>query len=172
MGSGSANSPVTRDQAEVCAVTGGVMSQPLSARLPGGLRFLRHPFPTLHRPSLRSACRFRRRVGVAVFRLSDKEWVGFCLFSGGFDVLVIQEQNGLTGHTPYWFKPISVFGLSFLTEFINSLVWLTLPSSLAPFRVTLADSSSPHGSGLTSFKDRLRCPASFTRSGYQGRMWR
>jgi len=61
---------VTRDQAEVCTVTGGMMFQPLSSPLQAGLRFFRHPMPALHRPPLRSACHCWRRVGFTMFRLS------------------------------------------------------------------------------------------------------
>ncbi len=39
------------------------------------------------------------------------------------------------GHVPFWFKPVSAFGLLDLTTFISSSPGLAMPSTLAPDRV-------------------------------------
>ncbi|CDH44475.1 hypothetical protein BN874_1690003 [Candidatus Contendobacter odensis Run_B_J11] len=70
----------------------------------------------------------------------------------------------------FWLKPISIFGLFSVTEFINSSFVLALPLSLAPFRIMLADSLCPHRFSLTPFEDGLHCPASFIPSRCQDRM--
>src|SRR5262249_36209005 len=38
------------------------------------------------------------------------------------------------GHVPFWFKPVSIFGLLVLTTFIGSSLELALPSTLVPDR--------------------------------------
>ncbi len=61
---GSPNSPVMRDQTEVCPLSRGVMlliAQPLSASLQDRLRFLRPPLPAAPSPFL--AVRIPREVG-------------------------------------------------------------------------------------------------------------
>ena len=66
----------------------------------------------------------------------------------GCIVPVVRFYNGLSNHLPFWLKPISMFGLFILTGFIHSSRLLALPSSLAPFRIMLADSLYPHGLSL------------------------
>src|SRR5262249_40357359 len=77
---------VTKDQREVGALSGGVLSpwaQPLSASLPGGLRFLPPPLPAAppvglaaSSPHVREATGLPRSVAVAA-------WVRSCLSAGG-----------------------------------------------------------------------------------------
>jgi hypothetical protein len=50
---------------------------------------------------------------------------------------------------PFWLKPVSFFGLSRFTMFIKSSHMLTLPSTLAPLRMKLTDTPSPHGFGAS-----------------------
>src|SRR5262249_25016840 len=71
---------------EVCPLSRGVMSQPLSAPLQGGLRFLPDPLPAA--PSARLAARFPpfdsrgRATGLPCF-VSIPERVRSCLSAGG-----------------------------------------------------------------------------------------
>jgi hypothetical protein len=53
-----------------------------------------------------------------------------------------------SNRSPYWLKPVSIFGLFLITVFIGSSHMLTIPLSLAPFRVMLADTPCPRGFGL------------------------
>jgi len=46
---------------------------------------------------------------------------------------------------PFWLRPESILGRSSLTTFIERSYKLALPSTLAPYRLMLADASSPHG---------------------------
>lgn len=59
-------------------------------------------------------------------------------------------MSGSTSHVPFWFKPVSTFGLLQLTTFIDSSHVLPIPISLATepqlcseFSATLAGSPSP-----------------------------
>jgi hypothetical protein len=62
---------------------------------------------------------------------------------------VTRMMSGSTSHIPFWFKPVSTFGLLQLTTFIDSSHVLPVPTSLATepqlcseFLVTLAVSPS------------------------------
>jgi hypothetical protein len=89
-----------------------------------------------------------------VYRVPPKQHEGgrFRLFSGGLHVPVIQMDSGLTSHSPFWFKPVNAFGLFPLTKFIDGSRSLTLSSSLAPFRVTFADTAYPRGCVLSQVR--------------------
>ena len=112
------------------------MTQPLSARLPDGVRFLPHPLPAA--PSaiaLRRAYPEGRTTGLPrstdgspmVRALPLRRWLGQRR----------QEIGGAPCTWPrtVWFKPISAFGLLDLTTFISSSPELALPSTLAPDRL-------------------------------------
>src|SRR5258707_3753795 len=47
------------------------------------------------------------------------------------------------GHVPFWFKPVSAFGLLVLTTFISSSPELALPSTLAPDRLGVSSRRIP-----------------------------
>jgi hypothetical protein len=46
---------------------------------------------------------------------------------------------------PFWLQPESSLGWSMITTFSESSPGLTVPSSLAPLRLLLADTAAPHG---------------------------
>ena len=50
---------------------------------------------------------------------------------------------------PFWPKPLSIFGLSLLTTFIESSHVFTISSIQPRLRLMLADTPSPHGSGAS-----------------------
>jgi hypothetical protein len=56
-----------------------------------------------------------------------------CLSTGGHDVRVPPKR--IKGNRPptFWFKPVSLLGLSFVTVFNSRSLALLLPSSLAPY---------------------------------------
>ena len=66
------------------------------------------------------------------------------------------------GHLPFWFKPVSVFGLLEITAFISSSPELAMPSTLAPDRPgassrrVLSRETRPPGSGEVSLSQELR----------------
>ncbi len=62
------SSPVRPHQREVCSLSGGVMSQPLSGRLPAGLRFLPPPSPAALSARLTARFPVREDDGLTTFR--------------------------------------------------------------------------------------------------------
>jgi hypothetical protein len=50
---------------------------------------------------------------------------------------------------PFWLKPVSIFGLSLLTTFIESSHVFTIPSIRPHLRLMLADTPFPHGAGVS-----------------------
>jgi hypothetical protein len=147
------------------------LTQSLSASLQGDFRFFHFPLPALPQPSLRSACHCWQRVGFTVFRLSNTNGLG-SVYLPVVDVPVVRGNNGLTSHVPSWFKPVSIFGLLSMTEFINSSHYVSLttqPSSLPQDACRFVSSSRTR---LTSFEDGIHCTASFIPPRCQVRMWR
>ena len=47
------------------------------------------------------------------------------------------------GHVPFWFKPVSIFGLLVLTTFIGSSPELAMPSTLVPDRLGASPDIAP-----------------------------
>ena len=133
------------------------------------LRFFHHPMPALHRPSSQLTCPCRRRVGFTVFHINNSGGLGPVyspMAKCPRDLTLKQINQPCT----FWLKPVSTFGFFYVTKFIDSSHMLTIPPSLAPFRVMLADTLLPHGIDLPHNEDGLHCPVSFTPSCYQNRM--
>ena len=133
------------------------------------LRFFHHPMPALHQPSSRLACPCRRRVGFSVFRINNGGGLGpvYSPMAKCPRDLTLKQINqpctfglSLSAHLAY----------SYVTKFIDSSHMLTIPPSLAPFRVVLADAFLPHGIDLPRKEDGLLCSVSFTPPCYQNRM--
>src|SRR5271167_2696228 len=61
-------------------------------------------------------------------------WFRLCLFAGGSTATVGDWGAPAPGHLPFWFKPVSAFGLLEITAFISSSPELAMPSTLAPDR--------------------------------------
>src|SRR6516164_339305 len=90
------------------------MSQPLSARLPGGVRFLPRPLPAA--PSAHLAARFPRGRATGLPRcVAETAWVRSRLYAGGSASAPGEFGAPGPGHVPFWSKPVSTFGLSFVT---------------------------------------------------------
>ena len=58
-------------------------------------------------------------------------------------------QDPVPATVPFWLKPVSAFGLSLITTFIESSHVFTIPAIQPRLRVMLADTPFPHGSGAS-----------------------
>ena len=58
-------------------------------------------------------------------------------------------QDSVPATVPFWLKPLSIFGLSLITTFIESSHLFTIPSIQPQLRLMLAEVPSPHGSGIS-----------------------
>jgi hypothetical protein len=124
----------TVDQTEVCPLSRGVMSQPLSGPLQPGVRFLRHPLPAPSSAFLAvylPAQKNWQRYGLTVFPACHMTEVGSV-----YSPVVFRRRNPnfkrvIRPHT-LWLMPISSFGIVLLTRFISSSLPLTVSASLAP----------------------------------------
>ena len=65
-------------------------------------------------------------------------WFRLCLFADGSTATAGERGAPAPGHLPFWFKPVSAFGLLEFTAFISSSPELAMPSTLAPDRLALA----------------------------------
>ena len=56
-----------------------------------------------------------------------------------------EREASVPAALPFWLRPRSILGRSLITTFIESSHLLAMPSTLAPHRLMLADTSLPHG---------------------------
>jgi hypothetical protein len=106
-----------RDQGEVCPLSRGVMLQPLSIRLPVGLRFFPHPVPAPPWASLAACCPRRERYGVSTFRLQKHVGLGTCYRPGSMWVTTAHSEHASPASITFWFKRKSHFRLFLVTTF-------------------------------------------------------
>lgn len=59
------------------------------------------------------------------------------------------EVSPWTHHVPFWPKPVSIFGLLYVTAFSKRSPGLTVPSTLVPVRLMLADPLVPRGPNVS-----------------------
>src|SRR5208337_1442116 len=89
-------------------------------------------------------------------------WFRLCLFADGSTATAGEKRTPAPGHLPFWFKPVSAFGLLELTAFISSSPELAMPSTLAPDRLgassrrVLSRETRPPESGEVSLSQELR----------------
>jgi len=89
-------------------------------------------------------------------------WFRLCLFADGSTATAGEKRTPAPGHLPFWFKPVSAFGLLELTAFISSSPELAMPSTLAPDRFgassrrVLSRETRPPGSGEVTLSQELR----------------
>jgi hypothetical protein len=96
-----------------------------------------------------------------------------CLWTGGASSAAEEKVASAPGHIPFWFKPVSIFGLFGLTVFTALQLVLTCPGLLAPDRlVMLAVVVSARAFTTDSVESRLRCPAGFAPPRCQERTLR
>ncbi len=90
------------------------MSQLLSARLQGGIRFLQYRLPADPSCDLAVALAPEGRViGLCLFRSSNNEWVSPCLYTGRHFIRVAQFGMGQLDDITFWLKPNSALGSSY-----------------------------------------------------------
>ena len=80
-----------------------------------------------------------------MFRLHDTDRVGALCSPEVFSAHERGPINPFTHYGAVWLKLVSFFSLVLMTTFIESLHMLTIPSTLAPLCLKLADTHSPHG---------------------------
>src|SRR5208282_5638319 len=89
-------------------------------------------------------------------------WFRLCLSADGSTATAGEWGAPAPGHLPFWFKPVSAFGLLEITAFISSSPGLAMPSTLAPDRLgassrrVLSRETRPPGSGEVSLSQELR----------------
>ena len=133
-----------QDQPEVCTLSGWVSPasrQALSALLPSGLRFLRHPLPSASSPFL--------AVGIPpfggtyrVYPVDDKGdaiQLGWSLSPGGVSDVAVRSRIVQPTHSPFGHSVSASYRRFGFTRFISSLL-VVQPSgsSLALGRLRLA----------------------------------
>jgi len=77
------NSPVKKDQEDVCPLSRGVMFQPLSVPLQNGIRFFLDPVPAPPWTDFAVCCPKRERYEVSTFHLQKYVGTGACFGPGG-----------------------------------------------------------------------------------------
>ena len=151
-----------KDLAEVCSLSGAVMSQPLSRSLQPGLRFLRTPLPAPSPSHLAIAlplllAQMRDDSGLPC-SVSNLVWGGFCLFTGGSSSTVCELRAHTLVHLPFGVslqaclsQTLNHLWLATVTMFISSSLSLTRPhlSSSRPHGVR--GRSAPHGFAAAAF---------------------
>ena len=89
-------------------------------------------------------------------------WFRLCLSADGSTATAGEEEAPAPGHLPFWFKPVSAFGLFKFTTFISSSPELAMPSTLvldrlsASSRRVLSRKTRPPGSGEVTLSQELR----------------
>jgi hypothetical protein len=116
------------DHAEVCPLSRRVMSQPVSSPLQTGIRFLRTPLPTA--PTAFLAVRLPLQAALWAYPVPHEFPSGAdpFLFAGGLLSMVAHVQKTTPYRVPFWFKPVSTFGLVHLTTFIGGSHVLVVPA--------------------------------------------
>ncbi len=149
-----------RDPAEVCPLSRGMTSA-----------HCLNPYPPHYRPAFASSAFLcphphqlprgrpasnRRENGLTVFRPSDftrgkgppiRRWfIRPCgpSVEGANPVHVARVFSEPFHHAPFWFKPVSIFGLFYLTTVATVHISLTMPRGLAPNPIDAEFSSRSH----------------------------
>src|SRR5271165_7545149 len=103
-------------------------------------------------------------------------WFRLCLSADGSTATAGEEEAPAPGHLPFWFKPVSAFGLLKFTTFISSAPELAMPSTLAPDRLSassrrvLSRETRPPWVGEVTLSQELRTarsPRPHVLVGYQ-----
>ena len=141
----------TVDQTEVCPLSRGVMSQPLSDPLQTGLRFFRHPIPAQSSASL--TVRLPVKLHWQPYRLTTFPACHKTDVGSAYSPAVRWRRNPnlqrVNRPRTFWLMPVSSFGTVLLTRFISSSLPLTVSASLAPQPLCCLESPSKHLTALT-----------------------
>jgi hypothetical protein len=103
------------DRAEVCPLSRRAMSQPVSRPLQPGIRFLRIPLPTA--PTAFLAVRLPLLAGLWAYPVPHEYPSGADPSASPAVVLsmMVQYSETIPHRVPFWFKPVSTFGLFKIT---------------------------------------------------------
>ena len=91
----------------------------------------------------------KEQYGLTTFHKVDTDGLGTLFSPVALRVHDREGVNPCTRYGAFWLKPLSIFGLSILTTFIESSPVFTIPSSQPHLRLMLAETPSPHGSGAS-----------------------
>jgi hypothetical protein len=182
------------DRAEVCPLSRGIMlstsrahsrgskTQPLSAPLQRGIRFLRSPLPA--GPSACLAACFpwldlREPGGPSGLPRSVQvpAWVRFRLSAGGSISAIGDRIAPMPDPLPFWPKPVSPCGacqhlwLVFNDDVYQRFTYINhTTQSEPPTALMLAVATSPYDFVTIPRDEGYTCPQSFTPHRYQRRM--
>src|SRR5262249_10627696 len=93
--------------------------------------------------------RVEEHYGLITFRKIDTDGLGALCSPGALAVHDRVLSRLCTRSSAFWLKPSSILGLSLITTFIESSHVFTIPSIQPHLRLMLADTPSPHGSGVS-----------------------
>ena len=91
----------------------------------------------------------KERYGLTTFHKVDKDGLGALCPPVVLGVHDRVRARPCTHYSAFWLKPISIFGLSLITTFIESSHVFTIPSIQPLHRLMLAVTPFPHGSGVS-----------------------
>lgn len=97
-------------------------------------------YPHRRQHSLQFACPEGQRYGLTLFHFVDKRELDSVFSPTVFCPCALILKKSSQPRT-FWFKPVSIFGLSSITTFIDSSLVLIISLSLAPLRI---DACSRH----------------------------
>ena len=141
--------------------------EPVSNPLQSSIRFLQRSSTRvpIGRPCGWLSLRGRRDTGLPSSTFNT-QWVSVCLSAGGIIDYVRRQRNTSTIPLAFWPWPVSIFGLSKITTFINSSHILRIPSFLAPIRVDASRVEVFSRFSLPAIGQGLHCHPGFTQNHY------
>jgi hypothetical protein len=84
-----------------------------------------------------------------MFRQVDTNGLGALCPPGVLAVYARGIESPCPPYSAFWRKPLSIFGLCFLTTFLKSSQGCTIPSIQPPLRLMLAETPSLRSSGAS-----------------------
>jgi hypothetical protein len=143
---------VKRDHEEVCPISRGVIFQSLSPRLQRGVRFFLNPLPAA--PTVFLAVHLPFPAVLRAYPVPHVFLSGAdpSFFAGGTLSMMTHSQRAIPDRLPFWFKPISTFGLSCITTFNRGSRYVDRTrSSLAPLRLCAGRFHLPSRVGVPNY---------------------
>jgi len=104
-----------KDLAEVCPLSREVILQPLSVPLQGGFRFFRFPLPAFPLVPLRFPTWYPGEGRAYRVLRKQQDEVGSLYAPVVLGVHEGDEFRSPTHHGAFWLKPVSIFGLFWVT---------------------------------------------------------
>lgn len=151
-----------KDPAEVCPLSRGMMLQPLSVRLPGGIRFLRHPLPALPWLALRLAYPCGRSTGLPCSAWMTGQ-VRFSLFAGSVCVHDRVRVTPIPATLPVWPKPVSGLWLVRVDDVYQEFAYANHIVHPGPFPPDAGRYTSASRFQCQPYSCGIRCPKAIQR---------